>query len=445
MNKLWALWITIFLSCSLFYSCYDEQNTFGDKLISSTFRNVTSDTCTVSVTNVLMDSVETTGKSLYLLGHYTNERWGTSTAMAYLPYSHPTYGTDRDKTVKLDSIVLHLKMTGYSVGDTTQVQHFTVHRLLEKIQLNSESSKLYSTSSFKYDPTPIGEVTFKPRPHRVDTVEIRLPDELGNDMLDKLHRRADAVNIDHWEDYFKGLVVVPDKSVCKSIQAFAVSDTASAIILHYHVADETDNAQECYINVNTSKSFYHIDHDRSNSLLSKYTAKKNLEIPSSDLGNLGFLFAGIGWYSRLEFPTLNSIMQQGSEVKIQSAYLRIYPLPDSYGDFNQLPDSVYLYIADENNVVTQAVTDYLGKEVQSATLLKDLQNKTNTCYTFDISNFISSEMGTFGMYKHNLHLVFDSDTYTKSFKNITFYNSRGNREGKYGVKLIVTYKIYDGN
>ena len=138
-------------------------------------------------------------------------------------------------------------------------------------------------------------------------------------------------------------------------------------------------------------------------------------------------------------------MQQGSEVAIKSAFLRIYPLPDSYGDFNQLPDSVYLYIADENNVVTQAVTDYLGKEVQSATLVKDLQNKTNTCYTFDISSFISSEMGTFGMYKHNLHLVFDSDTYTKSFKNITFYDSRGNREGKYGVKLIVTYKIYDGN
>ena len=73
----------------------------------------------------------------------------------------------------------------------------------------------------------------------------------------------------------------------------------------------------------------------------------------------------------LEFPYLNNLMQQGTQVEIESALLKIYPEQGTYSDYNTLPDSLYLYIADENNVVTDAVTDYLGSEVQRGTLSED--------------------------------------------------------------------------
>lgn len=39
---------------------------------------------------------------------------------------------------------------------------------------------------------------------------------------------------------------------------------------------------------------------------------KGVEIPSAELSNRGVLFGGLGWYTRLEFPYLNNLMQQGT-------------------------------------------------------------------------------------------------------------------------------------
>ena len=102
-------------------------------------------------------------------------------------------------------------------------------------------------------------------------------------------------------------------------------------------------------------------------------------------------------------------------------------------------DSLYLYIADENNVVTDAVTDYLGSEVQRGTLLEDNTFNENTYYYFDVTQFMQEELGAFGMYKHNLQLVFNSDDYTGTFKNLMF-NDQG---GRNPVTLQLIYKVYE--
>ena len=104
-----------------------------------------------------------------------------------------------------------------------------------------------------------------------------------------------------------------------------------------------------------------------------------------------------------------------------------------------MSDSLYLYIADENNVVTDAVTDYLGSEVQRGTLLEDNTFNENTYYYFDVTQFMQEELGAFGMYKHNLQLVFNSDDYTGTFKNLMF-NDQG---GRNPVTLQLIYKVYE--
>ena len=160
---------------------------------------------------------------------------------------------------------------------------------------------------------------------------------------------------------------------------------------------------------------------------------------SGELNNRGVLFGGIGWYSLLGFPHLNEILQQGERVSIESGYLKIYPEVGSWSEFNALPDSIYLYIIDENNVVTDAVTDYLGSEVQSGTRVKDESFRENTYYYFDISTFLQEELGAFGMYKHSLRLVFNEDDYTQTFRNLTF----SDQQGKSPIVLQLTYKIYE--
>lgn len=429
----------IILSVGLLSSCYDANNTYGENLVNSSFRNITTDTITVTVTAVFLDSLETSAKNVVLVGQYTHPVWGKITASSYIPYTRPTFGTDIEETVILDSLVLSLYYNGSYVGDTMPPQQLSVHRLLEKVALN-DNGYLYSNSSFPYDSEPLGSCTFRPKPGRGDKLTIRLSDRLGQDLLTRLHTSDESVSSDRFEDYFKGIVLVPEMSVSRSLLSFSVSDTMSALVLHYHVVSEQDEEQTVIFAPNTDTQFNHIDHDRTGTLMEPYPVK-HVEIPSVSLDNRGLLFSGIGWYSRLEFPFLNTIMQQGERVEIQSAYLKIYPEQQTYSSFNALPDSIFLYIADQNNVVTDAVTDYLGTQVQGGVLVKDDTFDEKTYYYFDVSQFMKEELGTFGKYKHNLQLVFSEDDYTGTFKNMTF----SDQQGRSPIVLQLIYKVYESN
>lgn len=210
------------------------------------------------------------------------------------------------------------------------------------------------------------------------------------------------------------------------------------MILHYHIESGYENHQKLVFSPNTATQFNQLQHDRHDTPMETYPWKK-VEIPSAELGNRGVLFAGIGWYTRLEFPYLNDIMEQGEYVHIEKAGLRIYPEYGTYSGYNTLPDSIFLYIADENNVVTDAVKDYLGKQVQGGKLVKDDVFLGNTYYYFDVTQFMKDELGTSGKYKHNLQLVFNSDDYTKTLRNLTFSDTKG----QHPITLQLNYKIYE--
>lgn len=427
----------LLLFCLIGFSCYDESSSFGENLVNSVFRNVTTDTCSVVVTATVIDSLETNGKGIALVGQYTHSLWGGVSSTSYISYSSPSYITDADESVKLDSLVLSLGYSGYSIGDTLQSFTFTVHSLKEKITLN-DNGYLYNNSFFQYDEQPLVTYQMKPRPNESDCFEVRLPDQIGNDLLNKLHKRDDVISDDYFEDYFKGIAIKPDLNTDQSLLSFAVGDTSAALILYYHVDGEVAESQSCIFYPNTEKQFYQIQHDRTGTAMESLPLK-NIEVTSTELGNKGLLFGGLGWYSRLAFPYVNNILQLGERVSIESAFLKIYPEPGSFSQVDMLPDSLYLYIIDENNVVTDAVTDYLGEEVQSGTLIKDETFLENTYYYFDISTFMQDELGAFGYYKHSLQLVFNEDTYTNTLKNLTF----SDQQGKLPIKLQLTYKIYE--
>ena len=431
------LFIGLFFMAYSFFSCYDTHNSFGEDWVETAFRNVSVDTCTVSVMSSRIDSVETNGKGMSLLGNYTHPLWGNISATTYLPYETPSYSTDADENVRLDSMVLAFRYTGYSIGDTTKPLKVRIHRLQERV-LTNDNGYIYSHTSFSYDPNPLATYTFVPKLDDNEPVEIRLSDELGEEMLTRLHNRDDGVSGDRFQDYFKGLVVIPDEETCQNAVSIMVNDTSSVIILRYGVENDEDSELECTISPNTGNNFYHIDYDRSGTPL-EGLSERNFDVPSSDLGNRGLLFGGLGWYSTLSFPHLNNILQLGERVAVESAYLKIYPEPGSWSEYNALPDSLYLYIVDANNVVTDAVTDYLGEEVQRATLVEDNSIVGNNYYYFDVTTFMQEELGAIGQYKHSLRLVLNDETYTQTLENLTF----GDQTSEYPISLQLTFKIYE--
>lgn len=418
-------------------SCYDENNTYGEGLVSSAFRNVLVDTSTVWVTSVLIDSLETSGKGVALAGGYVHPLWGKMASSAFIPYQRPSYNTEADEVVVLDSLVLLLFSNGYFVGDTTVPLTINIHLITEKISLN-DNGYLYNKSTVAYDDELLGTYTFKPKPNDSTFWEIRLSDELGNDLLTKFHTHDQAISSDRFEDYFKGIVIIPEGESSQALLGFAVADTAAAISLRYHIADELENNQELLFKAKTETQFNNISHDRTGTLMENYPYRQ-VEIPSDSLGNRGILMCGVGWYTRLEFPYLNNIRTEGEYVEIEQAYLKIYPEPGSYSSYNTLPDSVYLYIADENNVITDAVKDYLGEEVQVGVLIKDDTFDENTFYYFDVTDFMQQELGASGKYKHNLQLVYNANDYTGTLKNLTV----SDQNGRTPIVLQLSYKIYE--
>lgn len=267
-------------------SCYDKNNTFGNKWVNSEFRNISMDTSTITLTAVLIDSLETSGKQVALAGTFTHPVWGSISAISYIPYRRPSYPTEADATVRFDSLMLVLAPDKEYVGDTTLQQQYSIHLLTDKVVLK-ENGYLYNNSSFAYNPHPLAVYSFRPRPNTPEKIEIRLPDELGRDLLTRLHKQDESVSENRFEDYFKGIAIVPDKEQCHSLLNFQVADSITALILHYHIEGGYENHQKLVISPNTETQFNQLLHDRRNTPMEPYPWEK-AEIPwPADKGSPG--------------------------------------------------------------------------------------------------------------------------------------------------------------
>lgn len=112
-------------------------------------------------------------------------------------------------------------------------------------------------------PEALAVCSFKPKPKGGEKLEVRLPDALGQDLLSRFHAQDQAVSEERFEDYFKGVAIVPDLAGSESLLTFTVADSSAALVLHYHLSDELSTEKELWFFPNTDTQFNHIDHDRS--------------------------------------------------------------------------------------------------------------------------------------------------------------------------------------
>lgn len=64
--------------------------------MDSSFYNVYVDTCTVDISTILMDSIETRGDTVCQLGHYKDDSWGEVSAAYYAEYSVASFSPNED-------------------------------------------------------------------------------------------------------------------------------------------------------------------------------------------------------------------------------------------------------------------------------------------------------------------------------------------------------------
>ena len=422
-------------------SCDNSGMEIGDNWVHPSTRVVIIDTCTVNVSSVLLDSIPTSGGNYIFAGRYRSDNWGetkTSTYITFKKTTDYTYNPDVKVRAVLDSMMLILQPDSMLLGDTTKLMRLNVHRIREEVELNDEGY-LYGHSSFAYDAEPFHVESYYPKPRRGRELEIRLPDEMGKEFLEKLVNHDEDMETDEdFRKYFRGIVLRGDDS-SEALLAFkADKDSLCRMVIYYHTIGEDRLEHEATFFPERHLLFTQVESDRTGTPLEGITFIDN-EISSFNSNNLAFMEGLTGIYTKIEFPHLNRIRELGDHGAIVSATLRIYPLAGSFErlNYSELPQKLQLYTSNEKNVTTGSITDS-NDQMQTGSLHYDEQLPDETYYTYDVTEFIKDQVGKIGVNK--LHLQMIGENYGYTLRNMVVGNQT---VGDKNIHLYIKYALYD--
>jgi len=451
--------LTLFIT-----GCTSDGFTLGGKYLDSNIRTAIIDTCSMKMTTMVIDSVQTSGNSIGLVGQYFDPNWGHVKATTYATYTIPSR-KEYEYDVYYDSVALLMTLSGTYYGDTTLNQTVSVYRLNNEVELTSTNT-FYSNDSVPYDRLTgkLGEKTFRPRPFTVynefginaspkhtNKFSIKLNDSFGSDLFNVILAGGEKLNSSSkWYEYFPGIAIAAEggKDENNAIFGFKMStDTLLAIRLYYHYSTFTKGKGTIDIPIDESLNFYGIVTDRN--VTGEETFKDlNLapkaarELPTTSTKNMALVQALSATYVKIEFPYINDLLEMGDYGAIVDAVLLIYPVAGTYSDTIPLPEALSMYISNENNVSLDAITNYSGESLQTGNLVRDEMNEKNTYYSYDITSFLNSQLGAVGINKRNLQLICPQDSLSQTLNTLTFGDQK---LAKDKTRLIVKYLIYENN
>ncbi len=392
MNKFFFLFIIVIIALG---AC-DEENdlnafSIGDEFIRSETTVAIVDTYKVRMSTLMVDSIPTSKTGILMAGQYIDSYFGQINANAYMQFSLPTSYTPEEDD-KVDSLVLRLKYINQTYGDTLKKQTFEVYRLEEEMELNDDG-RLYNTSSFKHSENPIGSYTFIPRPGRDRYLEIRLPDELAQEFFDKKFTEDendnDLQDLPSFLKYFNGLVL-KNATNGGAILSFGAVDSTVSLVLHTSRVELEKKVIKYKFNLNTGGIYFNeIENDHSNTSLNVLQAGGD-NISSTQTDNKSYMQGGVGIFTRLEFPSLPSLLNTDKDFVLVKAELLLKPVRGSYDDVPLTPEIVFYNSDKKNRIVSELQDD--DNRTLPATLVIDEVYKEETYYQYDLTNFITSEL-----------------------------------------------------
>ena len=92
--------------------------------------------------------------------------------------------------------------------------------------------------------------------------------------------------------------------------------------------------------------------------------------------------------------------------------------------------------------MTQSViTDLTGSSVQSGNLVVDEMSYEETYYSFDITSFLQTNLGTTGYNRQKLQLILPDNLFFTTLQGVIFGDG-DNTTNRETTKLIILYKTY---
>ena len=382
----------------------------GEEIMKSTSRLVLIDTCTINMSTVILDSIPTSGKELLLTGIYNDEKLGKIEAKSYFQVGFPRYTLEEDEYY--DSISLIISYNGYSYGDTTVKQNLSVRKLSEKLQLKDQPY-FFNTSSLEYEQNPVGEISFYPSPSTRKKLAISLDQSFGQELFDYISEaKDDEFKKNEFNDFFKGLALVPDEMIGNSIIGYTVKDTSLFVKIYTHTIEAEEVKREITLPViNTSLQFNQISCDWSNNMVFNNHRQKNA-IPAAETDNITYVNAGLGMFTRMTFPYLASLVEFNNAVLVRAI---LYFKP-AYGANMDLPaaDNFGLYYTGKNNGLDAILTYANGEAIRPVLNIDELYNE-KTWYSINITEHMMFDLSD--------HYIDPGKALSVSFTSSTVANS----------------------
>jgi len=342
---------------------------------------VVIDTLTLEVSSIRLDSFATTDTERLLVGRHNDEYIGEVSSIPFFEVAYQDLQFYPPSNSRFDSLTLVLYYD-YHYFDTLQTQTIDVYRIAEKMELNTYGS-LYNTASFSLEKAPLTSISFKPRPNHSDSLEIRMPDALGRELLEKgINADGELFNLVLFTNYLHGFALVPGRD---SEGFLGFTKANSSLKLYYSDYTEIPPTGRSYkFPVSQGTICYNkITYDPKGTPLSGIQDQLD-EMRSDSTGGLAFIQAGAYMLTKIEVPYLKELLILPGTAYVPHADLIIRPQAGTYGNGNvPLPSYLVGYYGSSNNYS-------LGNFASTSGFVLDDEFGRDTYYKMDVTQQINN-------------------------------------------------------
>lgn len=370
--------------------------------VSATGAEPNSDSLILRTSSIKEDSFETDQLPYMLLGAMNDPNYGLSKSEVYSQFTITDLNPNLNAVGNtLDSAVLTIRFTSSTAyyGNLNTPQTFTVHRLNQDFP--TASTKIYSTKTIAFDPTPIGSFTgivslTDSTPVRIGknlvnvapSLKIKLSSTFANELFNAPTGTyaTDAA----FKAFLKGIVIKASSNPTSgdgAIVALTLNDALSKISVHFNDSLHYD------LNMKSSRSFANYKIVTQNSAITNQHNNPNTDYNVVYAQSLG------GSKIKVEIPELENLAKNKTKI-VHKAELIVKPLGGSFTSTYPLPQRL-LVLQPDSFGKSIAIPDLF-----SGRFFGDL--KSDNTYVLNITEFIQFQLNTYkatGSLKNVLHIV----------------------------------------
>ncbi|WP_299248435.1 DUF4270 family protein [uncultured Aquimarina sp.] len=421
-------------------SCSDREEDIptlevGQDFTDSNVRIISIDTFAVELSTFKFDSINSSSSNRLLLGQYKDEFFGTVRASNYFELTALSYGLPDD--AELDSIALILGYDRYFYSDTTKVAQVNIHVLTDEV--DPEEDVFYNTSLLPFETTPIVTRNYIPEPFDEDSLHISIPITFGQTLFD-LIRDGDINDDEELIRNFKGFTLQPGDDDDASVLGFTKNSGNTYLRFFYTVPGEFGDNEETFdLFINSAtvipKSFNNIRSNVTGTFLEPLIDQET-NLLSKDSENRSYIQAGVGYATRIQFPTIRKIYDIPGTGTILNATLQIKPPPQVFSEALPIRDSLNVDIADQNNELVDRL--FNGQGNVFAIINEENIEFNEVVYEIPIGFYLEQELEEAPIIDNALVL------FSQSFnQTVDRFVLEGESSTDFRARLILTYAIYD--